>query len=62
MIQWRKSSYSGGGNDDLCVELAQVADGVWVRDSEDPHGDRLELERTAFAVLLARMKRDELNL
>ncbi|MEV3980816.1 DUF397 domain-containing protein [Nonomuraea sp. NPDC049758] len=35
--EWRKSSFSGGGND--CVEVATNLPGVvGVRDSEDPLG------------------------
>ncbi len=37
-IQWRKSSYSGGVNDEQCVELGRLAPGVGVRDSKDPGG------------------------
>jgi hypothetical protein len=62
MINWRKSSHSGDGNDDACVELARSADGVWMRDSKAPDGGRLEFERTVFTELLARVKRDEFNL
>jgi hypothetical protein len=62
MITWRKSSYTGGGNDDVCVELAKVADRVWVRDSKNPDGGRLEFEGAAFAELLDRVKRDKLSL
>ncbi|MFB9907991.1 DUF397 domain-containing protein [Allokutzneria oryzae] len=32
--EWRKSSYSGGGND--CVEVAYTATAVGVRDSKNP--------------------------
>lgn len=38
MINWRKSSRSGGGNDDACVELAESGGRLWVRDSKDPEG------------------------
>ncbi|TDC53693.1 DUF397 domain-containing protein [Actinomadura sp. KC345] len=62
MIDWRKSSRSGGGNDDACVELAELADRVWVRDSKDPDGERLAFGRDAFAGLLERVKRGELAL
>ncbi|GAA4240744.1 DUF397 domain-containing protein [Actinomadura meridiana] len=62
MTEWRKSSHSGGGNDDLCVELAQFDDGVWVRDSKEPDGERLEFGREAFAGLLGRVKRGDLGL
>ncbi|GAA1775457.1 DUF397 domain-containing protein [Actinomadura chokoriensis] len=62
MITWRKSSHSGGGNDDACVELAELGDRVWVRDSKDPDGARLAFGREAFAGLLVRVKRGELSL
>ncbi|MEU8303249.1 DUF397 domain-containing protein [Actinomadura sp. NPDC048955] len=44
---WRKSSYTGsnGGN---CVELADVAGAVAVRDSKDPDGPLLLLTRAAL--------------
>ncbi|MFD0856508.1 DUF397 domain-containing protein [Actinomadura adrarensis] len=60
-IIWRKSSHTGGGNDAACVELAQVADRVWVRDSKDPDGGRLTFRRLAFARLLAQVKRGEVG-
>lgn len=37
---WRKSSYSGGGNGD-CVEVAFVAEKVAVRDSKNVSGPAL---------------------
>ncbi|MFC5749442.1 DUF397 domain-containing protein [Actinomadura rugatobispora] len=55
-MEWRKSSHSGGGNDDPCVEPAESAGGVWVRDSKDPNGGRSEFERAVFAGLLVRVK------
>ncbi|WP_338740512.1 DUF397 domain-containing protein [Actinomadura luteofluorescens] len=61
MINWRKSSYSGGGNDDACVELAELEGRVWVRDSKDPDGERLAFGREAFGGLLGRVKRGELG-
>jgi hypothetical protein len=62
MITWRKSSYTGGGNDEACVELADVSGRVWVRDSKDPDGERLVFGRDAFAGLVERVKRGELGL
>nr|BFE33997.1 DUF397 domain-containing protein [Actinomadura rugatobispora] len=61
MIEWRKSSRSGGLNDDACVELAALAGEVWVRDSKDPDGGWLELDRVTFARLLGRVKCTELG-
>jgi len=60
VIQWRKSSHSGGGNDDACVELARFPGGIGIRDSKRPEGGRLEVSRDAFAALLARVKCGEL--
>lgn len=54
--RWRKSSRSGGANDATCVELAEVPGGVGIRDSEDPHGGRLLVGRTAFGGLVGRIK------
>ncbi|URM95656.1 DUF397 domain-containing protein [Actinomadura madurae] len=61
MINWRKSSRSGGGNDDACVELAESGGRLWVRDSKDPEGARLVLVRESFAGLLERVKSDDLD-
>ncbi|MDL4772131.1 MULTISPECIES: DUF397 domain-containing protein [Thermomonosporaceae] len=62
MIEWRKSSHSGGDSDPACVEWAESVGGVWVRDSKDPNGARLEFERASFAGLLVRVKRGEAGL
>ncbi|MFG2021125.1 DUF397 domain-containing protein [Actinomadura geliboluensis] len=45
--KWRKSSYSGS-NAAECVELADVAGAVAVRDSKDPDGPVLLLTRAAL--------------
>ncbi|WP_141586840.1 DUF397 domain-containing protein [Actinomadura sp. WMMA1423] len=49
-VSWRKSSYSDqeGGN---CVEVAEVAASVAVRDSKDPDGPKLTIRRAAFETL-----------
>lgn len=41
--QWRKSSYSGGDND--CVELAELDDGIAIRDSKCPERAVLVIAR-----------------
>ena len=50
-IQWRKSSYSGDQGGD-CVEVAELAVAVAVRDSKDPAGPVLALAPAAFATFL----------
>ncbi|WP_329522392.1 DUF397 domain-containing protein [Spirillospora sp. NBC_01491] len=55
---WRKSSYSGTANDDVCVELGRLAAGahVGVRDSKNPEGGHLSLTPTEFATLITKLK------
>jgi hypothetical protein len=62
VTEWRKSSRSGGGNDDACVELARLGGCIGVRDSKDPDGPRLGVSARDFGGLLARIKLGELNL
>ncbi|WP_037369891.1 DUF397 domain-containing protein [Amycolatopsis orientalis] len=54
--QWRKSSYSGGGND--CVEVAFVAGGAAVRDSKDPEGGAFRLPAAGWRALLDAVRAD----
>jgi hypothetical protein len=57
-VQWRKSSYSGSANDDVCVELGRLAPGagIGVRDSKDPDGGRLSLSVAEFSRLIELVK------
>jgi len=50
LVQWRKSSYSGGGND--CVEVAFVGRDAAVRDSKDPDGGAFTLASAGWRGLL----------
>jgi hypothetical protein len=50
---WRKSSFSGGGND--CVELAVTPAATGVRDSKNPGGGYLVLPDAARLALLRRV-------
>ena len=55
MIQWQKSSFSGGGDGDECVELAHGDATLLLRESEDP--DRiLPVTRDGLAALLRLVK------
>ncbi|WP_339154939.1 DUF397 domain-containing protein [Actinomadura luteofluorescens] len=58
IVQWRKSTHSGGVDDKACVELGRLARGVGVRDSKDPGGGYLTLSGAQFTNLIARLKQD----
>lgn len=50
--KWRKSSYSGGGND--CVEIALIGVGTAVRDSKNPDGPRLRFDSANWLTFIDR--------
>ena len=52
---WRKSSYSGGGNN--CVEVAAGAATVAVRDSKHPEGGELAFGASAWTAFTTAIKR-----
>lgn len=51
--RWRKSSYSGGGNND-CVEVAVGAEVVGVRDSKNVDGPQLAFSPEAWRAMTGR--------
>ena len=53
--EWRKSSYSGGGNN--CVEVAAGAATVAVRDSKNPAAGQLAFGAAAWTAFTAAVKR-----
>jgi hypothetical protein len=55
VIKWRKSSRSGATGGE-CVELASFPDLIAIRDSKNPHGPMLALDRADFGAFLARVK------
>ncbi|WP_075023468.1 DUF397 domain-containing protein [Actinomadura madurae] len=58
-LRWRKSSYSNGMGGE-CVEVAATPEGLLVRDSKDPDGPRLELNRAAARDLISRLRGESL--
>ncbi|WP_067825284.1 DUF397 domain-containing protein [Actinomadura kijaniata] len=54
-IRWRKSSHSDHQGGD-CVEVAEVAAAIAVRDSRDPNGPKLILGADDWRVLGRRIK------
>lgn len=63
MTTWRKSSRSGGGGSggQDCVELAQLTDGVGVRDSKHIGAGHLHLDVVAFGRLVELIKSGALD-
>ncbi|MBL1109625.1 DUF397 domain-containing protein [Streptomyces sp. 5-8] len=53
---WQKSSFSGGGQGDACVEVAKGPTHIAVRDSKDPARTPLTFPATAFAPFLQALK------
>jgi hypothetical protein len=56
---WRKSSYSQPTQSD-CVEIADVARSIAIRDSKDPDGPMLLFGRGEWQSFAARIKNGQL--
>ncbi|WP_243708812.1 DUF397 domain-containing protein [Actinomadura sp. GC306] len=57
---FRKSSYSDGGNG--CVETCVLGSRRLVRDSKNPEGGVLALERDVWAAVVSRIKQGAYDL
>ncbi|MFC8428775.1 DUF397 domain-containing protein [Streptomyces sp. NPDC057253] len=53
---WRKSSYSGPGDGDSCVEIANSPAHIAVRDSKTPTRATLAFPTEAFTAFLEALK------
>ncbi|MEU2550510.1 DUF397 domain-containing protein [Streptomyces sp. NPDC013313] len=53
---WRKSSYSGPGDGDSCVEIADSPTRIAVRDSKDPAAGTLVFPPAAFVAFVESLK------
>jgi hypothetical protein len=49
-VHWRKSSHSGSQSN--CIEVARIADQIFVRDSKQPDGAFLAVSSRAWAEFL----------
>ena len=58
MENWRKSSYSGPGDGNECVEIATSDSHTAVRDSKAPARATLVFPSDAFAVFVEGLKRE----
>lgn len=55
-VRWRKSSYSGGGDGNTCVEIADLDTHIAVRDSKAPDRAPLTFTATAFVPFVHALK------
>lgn len=55
--QWRKSTRSTEGTSGECVEVADLALRIGIRDSKDPRGPHLSVTRAGFVDLVTAIKR-----
>ncbi|MGC0400988.1 hypothetical protein RKD27_003632 [Streptomyces sp. SAI-126] len=53
---WRKSSYSGGGDGNACVEIATRPKHIAIRDSKTPAGAHLTFLPGTFTAFLKALK------
>jgi len=51
---WRKSSYSGGGNN--CVEVSTSPNAVGIRDTKDRKSGQLRVNASTWSAFLAAVK------
>ncbi|EDY56940.1 MULTISPECIES: DUF397 domain-containing protein [Streptomyces] len=55
-MNWRKSTYSGGGEGNTCVEIAPLPTRIAVRDSKAPARATLSFPTPAFTALIDHLK------
>ncbi|MGY6024965.1 DUF397 domain-containing protein [Streptomyces spinosirectus] len=55
---WRKSSYSGGGEGNACVEISNRHTRVAIRDSKAPDKSTLSFPATTFTAFINAVKTD----
>ncbi|MFE9607940.1 DUF397 domain-containing protein [Streptomyces sp. NPDC006012] len=55
-MNWRKSTYSDGGNGNTCVEIAPLPTRIAVRDSKAPARATLSFPIASFTALIDHLK------
>ena len=60
-LTWRKSSFSGTSGGSNCVEVADAADGVLVRNSKQPEAGTVVFTRSELAAWIAGCKAGEFD-
>ncbi|WP_432054586.1 DUF397 domain-containing protein [Streptomyces sp. bgisy022] len=56
-MNWRKSTYSGGGEGNTCVEIAALTTHIVVRDSKAPARGTLSVPAPSFTRFIEYLKR-----
>ncbi|MGY0018351.1 DUF397 domain-containing protein [Streptomyces sp. cg35] len=54
-IRWQRSTFSGGGDGNTCVEVATIDGSIHLRESDDP-GTEMATTPTALFHLLSALK------
>ncbi|MFF8030956.1 DUF397 domain-containing protein [Streptomyces sp. NPDC016626] len=54
--RWRKSSHSGGGEGNDCVEIAELDTRIAIRDSKHPSRTPLSVPAPAFTAFVEALK------
>ncbi|MFI0451271.1 DUF397 domain-containing protein [Actinomadura sp. 6N118] len=62
MTEWRKSRRSTSAENSNCVEVADLAGNIGVRDSKNPDGPKTALDVSTWRSLLASIKDGEYDL
>lgn len=57
-VQWKKSSFSGGGEGNDCVEIANLRTRVAIRDSKAPAQGTLSFPAGSFTAFISNLKAD----
>lgn len=55
-VRWQKSSHSGGGDGNTCVEVADLDTHIAIRDSKTPTRATLTFPTSAFTAFVAALK------
>lgn len=55
---WRKSTYSGSGDGNACVEIANLHTRVAIRDSKAPANGTLSIPVGLFTAFISNLKAD----
>ncbi|MCT7351233.1 DUF397 domain-containing protein [Streptomyces sp. 15-116A] len=56
-MNWRKSTYSDGGDGDTCVEIAELPGRIAIRDSKAPTRAALSFPASSFVDFIEDVKR-----